>query len=148
MKAVSPGSADSRNKACSFDHATASWNSHEGGDCACCASGTGCDSKRRKRRQQQRKGELLSIKPALQSYSWIWILTCQWQVEAEQLGAKNWANEACHSIVWLHGFCLLGEELDLLLCSWGGTTQKVPQYFHGSPPSVQYKVNGLEWTSF
>ncbi|KAJ6654134.1 hypothetical protein lerEdw1_007402 [Lerista edwardsae] len=56
LKAVSAGSADSLNKACSFDRTTASWNSHEGGDCSCCASGTGCDRKRRKRRQQQRKG--------------------------------------------------------------------------------------------
>ncbi|XP_066476126.1 oocyte-secreted protein 3 [Tiliqua scincoides] len=56
LKAVSAGFADSRNKACSFDRTTASWNSHEGDDCSCCASLTGCESKRRKRQQQQRKG--------------------------------------------------------------------------------------------
>ncbi|XP_061465702.1 zona pellucida sperm-binding protein 3-like [Rhineura floridana] len=55
LKAVPIGSVDRRNKACSYDHTTASWSSHEGGDCSCCASPSGCGSRRRKRRQQQRK---------------------------------------------------------------------------------------------
>ncbi|XP_015275183.1 PREDICTED: zona pellucida sperm-binding protein 3-like [Gekko japonicus] len=56
LKAVSTDSTDHRNKACSYDHTTAVWNSHEGKDCSCCASPTGCGSKRRKRGQRQRKG--------------------------------------------------------------------------------------------
>ncbi|XP_053098624.1 oocyte-secreted protein 3 [Hemicordylus capensis] len=56
LKAVPTGSADPHNKACSYDHTTASWKSHEGGDCSCCASLAGCGSRRRRRRQQQKKG--------------------------------------------------------------------------------------------
>ncbi|KAL8182797.1 UNVERIFIED_CONTAM: hypothetical protein K2H54_001444, partial [Gekko kuhli] len=56
LKAVSTDSTDHRNKACSYDHTAAAWSSHEGKDCSCCASPTGCESKRRKRGQQQRKG--------------------------------------------------------------------------------------------
>ncbi|XP_034960025.2 zona pellucida sperm-binding protein 3-like [Zootoca vivipara] len=56
LKAVPVGSADPRNKACSYDLTTASWSSYEGGDCSCCASPSGCGSKKRKRRQQQKKG--------------------------------------------------------------------------------------------
>ncbi|XP_063172147.1 zona pellucida sperm-binding protein 3-like [Candoia aspera] len=58
LKAVPVGSANHLNKACSYDHATATWNSHEGVDCSCCASHIGCGSKRRKRRHQQRRGAL------------------------------------------------------------------------------------------
>ncbi|KAJ7344204.1 hypothetical protein JRQ81_000154 [Phrynocephalus forsythii] len=57
LKAVVVGSADRRNKACSFDHATVMWKSHEGADCTCCASLSGCGSRRRKRGQRlQQKG--------------------------------------------------------------------------------------------
>ncbi|XP_048340507.1 zona pellucida sperm-binding protein 3-like [Sphaerodactylus townsendi] len=56
LKAVSTDSTDHRNKACSYDHYTSTWSSKEGGDCSCCASPTGCGSRRRKRGQQQRKG--------------------------------------------------------------------------------------------
>ncbi|XP_026541168.1 zona pellucida sperm-binding protein 3-like [Notechis scutatus] len=56
LKAVPVGSANHLNKACSYDHTTATWSSHEGVDCSCCASHTGCGSKKRKRRQQQRRG--------------------------------------------------------------------------------------------
>ncbi|XP_077177174.1 oocyte-secreted protein 3 isoform X2 [Paroedura picta] len=56
LKAVSIDSRDNRNKACSYDHTTAAWNSHEGRDCSCCSLPTGCGSKRRKRGWQQRQG--------------------------------------------------------------------------------------------
>ncbi|XP_058053193.1 oocyte-secreted protein 3 [Ahaetulla prasina] len=56
LKAVPVGSANHLNKACSYDRTTATWSSHEGVDCSCCTSHTGCGSKRRKRREQQRRG--------------------------------------------------------------------------------------------
>ncbi|ETE64639.1 Zona pellucida sperm-binding protein 3, partial [Ophiophagus hannah] len=56
LKAVPVGSANHLNKACSYDKTTATWSSHEGVDCSCCASHTGCGSKKRQRRQQQRRG--------------------------------------------------------------------------------------------
>ncbi|XP_070582837.1 oocyte-secreted protein 3 [Erythrolamprus reginae] len=55
LKAVPVGSANHLNKACSYDQKTATWSSHEGVDCSCCASRTGCGNKRRKRRQEQRR---------------------------------------------------------------------------------------------
>ncbi|XP_054826450.1 zona pellucida sperm-binding protein 3-like [Eublepharis macularius] len=56
LKAVPTDSTDHHNKACSYDRTTATWSSHEGGDCSCCDSSTGCGSKRRKRGKQQRQG--------------------------------------------------------------------------------------------
>ncbi|XP_044278679.1 zona pellucida sperm-binding protein 3-like [Varanus komodoensis] len=58
LKAVSVGSVDRLNKACSYDLAMATWSSHEGADCSCCASPGGCGTRRRRRRgqPQQRKG--------------------------------------------------------------------------------------------
>ncbi|KAM3850942.1 oocyte-secreted protein 3 [Vipera latastei] len=58
LKAVPVGPANQLNKACSYDQATATWSSHERVDCSCCASHTGCGSKRRKRRQPQSRGTL------------------------------------------------------------------------------------------
>nr|XP_020648061.1 zona pellucida sperm-binding protein 3-like [Pogona vitticeps] len=55
LKAVAVGSADRRNKACSYSRAAATWSSHEAADCSCCASLSGCGSRRRKRGQQQQQ---------------------------------------------------------------------------------------------
>uniref|UniRef100_A0A8D2IXS3 ZP domain-containing protein n=1 Tax=Varanus komodoensis TaxID=61221 RepID=A0A8D2IXS3_VARKO len=65
LKAVSVGSVDRLNKACSYDLAMATWSSHEGADCSCCASPGGCGTRRRRRRgqPQQRKGELTPLTP-------------------------------------------------------------------------------------
>ncbi|XP_067397642.1 zona pellucida sperm-binding protein 3-like [Emydura macquarii macquarii] len=51
LKAVAAGPANQRNKACSYDPVAAVWRSQEGGDCSCCASPAGCESRKRRRHQ-------------------------------------------------------------------------------------------------
>ncbi|XP_008108877.1 oocyte-secreted protein 3 [Anolis carolinensis] len=52
LKAVSTSATNHLNKACSYDRSTATWSSHEGADCSCCASRSGCNGRRRRRRKR------------------------------------------------------------------------------------------------